>query len=258
MSFELTNAINAKGTNHMTTENHKTPGPARADSFKLWAEDENVYGPVDVDTLHQWIKDERLFPETFVQCQSDSCWRRAGDVEILREKFTSAPTAAPGGRNGISSTAAALREFPFFAGLTNEGLEQVAALGKTYEVEAGQLIVRQGDPCDSVYFVFEGELRVRLLVGVVDRVDKTLCKLGRGEFFGELGMFLRSKRTADVIAEAQSRIFCISTNAFQLLIKQIPELASPILFSIGTTMAQRVADDNQRLYKEMTSQFVWA
>jgi Cyclic nucleotide-binding domain/GYF domain 2 len=244
----------------MSSNNHKTPGPARADSFKLWAEDEKVYGPVDVDTLHQWIQDARLFPETFVQCQSDSCWRRAEDVEILREKFTATPLAGAVGHNGngISSTAAALREFPFFAGLTNEGLEQVAALGKTYEVEAGQLVVRQGDPCDSVYFVLDGELRVRLLVGVVDRVDKTLCKLGRGEFFGELGMFLRSKRTADVIAESQSRVFCIYTNAFQLLIKQIPELASPILFSIGTTMAQRVADDNQRLYKEMTSQFVWA
>jgi hypothetical protein len=242
----------------MSSDNHKTPGPARADSFKLWAEDEKVYGPVDVNTLHQWIQDARLFPETFVQCQSDSCWRRAEDVEILREKFKATPLAAGASHNGISSTAAALREFPFFAGLTNEGLEQVAALGKTYEVEAGQLVVRQGDPCDSVYFVLDGELRVRLLVGVVDRVDKTLCKLGRGEFFGELGMFLRSKRTADVIAESQTRLFCIYTNAFQLLIKQIPELASPILFSIGTTMAQRVADDNQRLYREMTSQFVWA
>ena len=117
----------------MTSNNHKTPGPARADSFKMWAGDEKVYGPVDVDTLHQWIQDERLFPETFVQCQSDSCWRRAEDVEILREKFTVTPLAAAAAHNGITSTAAALREFPFFAGLTNEGLEQVAALGKAYE-----------------------------------------------------------------------------------------------------------------------------
>jgi Cyclic nucleotide-binding domain len=242
----------------MSTNNHKAPGPARADSFKLWAEDEKVYGPVDIDTLHRWIQDERLFPETFVQSECDSCWRRAEDVQILREKFTATPLAATATDNTITSTAAALREFPFFAGLTNEGLEQVAALGKTYEVEAGELVVRQGDPCDSVYFVLSGELRVRILVGVVDQVDKTLCKLGRGEFFGELGMFLQNKRTADVIAEAQSRLFRISTNAFHLLIKQIPELASPILFSIGTTMAQRVADDNQRLYREMTSHFVWA
>jgi hypothetical protein len=226
---------------------------ASADSFKLWAEDEKVYGPVNADTLLQWFQDGRLVPETFLQSQSDACWRRAEDVEILQGKFSA---AAP--RTAASSTATALREFAIFASLSNEGLEQVAALGKAYEVAAGEMVVRQGDPCDSVYFVLGGELRVRMIVGVVDKVDKTLCKLGRGEFFGELGMFLRSKRTADVIAETQTRIFCISTNAFQLLIKQLPELASPILFSIGTTMAQRVADDNHRLYREMTSQFVWA
>jgi hypothetical protein len=227
----------------------------KSESFTLWAEDEKVYGPVDADTLLHWIQDERLLPETFVQSQSDSRWRRAAEIELLQGKFSATPQATP---TTASLTAVALREFAFFAGLSNEGLEQVAALGKAYEVAAGELVVRQGDPCDSVYFVLEGELRVRMIVGLVDRVDKTLCKLGRGEFFGELGMFLRSKRTADVIAEKQSWVFCMSTNAFQLLIKQMPELASPILFSIGTTMAQRVADDNHRLYREMTSQFVWA
>jgi hypothetical protein len=232
---------------------------ANAESFKLWAEDEKVYGPVDVATLLEWIQDERLFPGTFVQPESDSCWRRAEDIEILREKFPRpGHLATEEASVSTTSVAAALREFPIFAGLTNEGLQQIAALGKAYEVAPGDLVVRQGDPCDAVYFVLDGELRVRLIVGIVDRVDKTLCKLGRGEFFGELGMFLQSKRTADVIAEAQSRLFCISTNAFQLLTKQIPELASPILFSIGTTMARRVAEDNHRLYREMTSQFVWA
>ena len=159
--------------------------------------------------------------------------------------------------DGAESAAEALREFPFFAGLTKEGLEQIAALGKSYGVSPGDLIVQQGDPCDAVYFILCGELRVRLIIGVVDRIDKTLCKLGSGEFFGELGMFLQSKRTADVIAETESRLFRMNTNAFQLLVKQIPELASPVLFNIGSTMARRVAEDNQRLYREVTSQFVW-
>ena len=164
--------------------------------------------------------------------------------------------AAEVGR-GASSVAEALHEFPFFAGLTNEGLEQIAALGKAYEVAPKDLIVQQDDACNAVYFVLSGKLRVRLIIGAMDRIDKTLCKLARGEFFGELGMFLQSKRTADVIAETQSRLFRMNTNAFQLLVKQIPELASPVLFNIGATMARRVAEDNQRLYQEVTSQFVW-
>lgn len=232
--------------------------PNNSELFKLWAEDETVYGPVDMATLLQWIQDDRVFPETFVQLQSNSCWRRAADVETLREKF---PVAAHADTTEVSldasSTAEALRQFPFFAGLTDQGLAQIAALGKSCEAAPGDLIVRQGDPCDAVYFVLAGELRVRLIIGVVDRIDKTLCTLGRGEFFGELGMFLQSKRTADVIAVTRSRLFRMNTNAFKLLVKQIPELASPVLFNIGATMAGRVAEDNQRLYREVTAQFVW-
>lgn len=230
-----------------------------AELFKMWAGDENVYGPVDTATLVQWIQDDRVFAETFVQPQSDLRWRAAADVETLRENLPGAADAAtvpPGG--GPSSVVAMLREFPLFAGLTNEGLEQIAALGKAYEVAPGDLVVRQGDPCDAVYFLLGGELRVRLIIGVVDRMDKTLCKLASGEFFGELGMFLQSKRTADVIAQTQSRVFRMNTNAFQLLVKQIPELASPVLFNLGATMARRIAEDNQRFYREVTSQFVWS
>lgn len=231
---------------------------ASADSFKMWAEDEKVYGPVGVETLFQWIQEKRLFPETFVQGQSDLCWRQAADVESLRQKFPIAADADAAAANDRAlAVAEALREFPFFAGLTNDGLEQIAALGRFYQVAPGALVVREGDLCDAVYFVLAGELRVRLIIGAVDRIDKTLCKLGKGEFFGELGMFLQSKRTADVIAETQCHLFRMSTNAFQLLVKQIPELASPVLFNIGATMARRVADDNKRLYREVTSQFLW-
>src|SRR5437899_3174102 len=145
-----------------------------AESFRIWAEDEKVYRCVDMATLVQWILDDRVFPETFVQPQSDSCWRRAADVETLREKF---PMAADAGtaevNNGALSAADALREFPFFAGLTDEGLEQIAALGESYEAAPGDLIVKQGDPCDAVYFILSGELRVRLIIGAVDRIDKT-------------------------------------------------------------------------------------
>ena len=232
---------------------------ASAESFKIWSQDETVYGPVGVATLVGWIQDGRVLPETFVQPQSDQRWRPAIEIETLREKLpVTADAAKPPTGGGPSLVAESLSEFPLFAGLIDEGLEQIAMLGQTYEVEAGDLVVRQGDPADAVYFLLAGELRVRLMIGEVDRMDKTLCKLGSGEFFGELGMFLQNKRTADVIAEKPSRVFRMNTNAFQLLFKQIPELASPVLFNLCATMAQRIAEDNQRFYREVASQFVWS
>jgi CRP-like cAMP-binding protein len=84
-----------------------------------------------------------------------------------------------------------------------------------------------------------------------------LCKIGSGELFGEMGMFLQATRTADVIAETPSRLFRMTTNACLLLVRQIPELGSPILFNICVSMARRMAADNQRFYREVTSQFLW-
>jgi len=230
-----------------------------ADSFKVWADDDSAYGPVEVATLIEWIQDDRVLPDTFVQPQSDLCWRRAAEVTALREKFPAAAGIAgvPAGVDDPVS-AGALGGFAVFAGLPDAGLAQFAALGKIFDVAADTLIVHTGDPCDAVYFVLSGGLRVRLIVGIADQQDKTLCKLGSGELFGELGMFLQSKRTADVVAETESRLFRINANAFRLLVKQIPGLAAPILFNIGVTMARRIAEDNQRFYREVNSQFIWA
>jgi len=52
------------------------------------------------------------------------------------------------------------------------------------------------------------------------------------EFFGEVGMFLQSTRMADVVTETQARLLRLSSNAFQLLIKEAPELAGPLLFCL--------------------------
>jgi hypothetical protein len=231
---------------------------SRADSFKMWAADDSAYGPVDVATLTDWIEDGRVVPDTFLQAQTDFRWRRAADVEALREKFPSAPGDGVLTRGEELLRAAALGDFALFAGVSDVGLAQLSALGKFYEAPAGTLIVRTGEPSDAVYFVLSGGLRVRLIIGIVDRQDRTLCKLASGEIFGELGMFLQTKRTADVIAETESRLFRMTTNAFRLLVHQIPEFAAPILFNCGRAMAKRIAEDNQRLYHEVTSQFNWA
>jgi CRP-like cAMP-binding protein len=231
----------------------------RQESFNIWTQDEKVCGPLDVDTLVQWIKEARVSPETFLQRQSDARWRRAADFDLLQENFRGADQS-PGPRagNGSPSAAVTLRELKVFHDLSHEGLEQIAALGQFQDAAPEDVIVRQGDPGDAVYFVLSGELRVRLIIGVVDRMDKTLCKLTSGEFFGEMGMFLQSKRTADVIAQKPSRLFRMSTNAFELLVRQIPNLAAPVLFNIGVTMARRIVEDNQRLDREVTSKFLWS
>ena len=149
-----------------------------------------------------------------------------------------------------------LRPFAIFSDLKDEQLEQFAALGDLFETLPDKLIVKQGDPCDAIYFVLSGTLRVRLLIGM-EQMDTTLCRIFGGEFFGEAGMFLQSTRTADVVAETRARLMRMSSNAFQLLVRQAPGLAAPVLFALTTAMVKKMADEQRRFAAEVTPDFVW-
>ena len=83
---------------------------AYTESYKMWAEDEKVYGPVDTATMVEWIQDERVFPQTFVQPQSDLRWRPAADIETLRVKFAVADDHIAEFGNGAPSLVDTLRE----------------------------------------------------------------------------------------------------------------------------------------------------
>ncbi len=232
---------------------------AAEETFKVWAEDNMVYGPIDLPTLIRWVQENRVLAETWVHLPAEDRWEQARALAPLRPYFTSAPAAAPAagapaGSDQVSSPE--LRQFDVFSGLADHELEQFASFGELQAAEPPALVLRQGDPCDAIYFILAGTLRVRLLIGV-NREDTTLCRISAGEFFGEVGMFQQSTRTADVMAETPARLLRVTANAFQLLAKETPHLAAPILFAIARTMARRIAEDNQRFYREATSQFLW-
>ena len=51
-----------------------------------------------------------------------------------------------------------LRQVPLLADLTEEDLEQLYRMAETVSIPAGQLVLQEGDPGDSLYIVLDGEL----------------------------------------------------------------------------------------------------
>ena len=101
----------------------------------------------------------------------------------------------------------------------------------------------QGEPGDTMYFILEGELRVRINVAGKETI---LATLGAGEFFGDISLFDQGPRSADVVANADSLLVKISSRAFDELAKEAPELATPFLRAIGKTLTARIRADNKR------------
>jgi hypothetical protein len=73
-------------------------------------------------------------------------------------------------------------------------------------MSAGDVIFRQGDAVDHVYFVSYGTVYLR-------EVDQ---KLGPGQVFGEIGFFLSDqKRTLTVVCDTNCELFTISAAALR-------------------------------------------
>jgi len=75
-------------------------------------------------------------------------------------------------------TSQALSQLPFFAHLDEPALQRIAPLMHEQAFSPGQVIVWEGDPCRTVYFVLRGLLRMRRMS--VNGREQVLAYLGPG------------------------------------------------------------------------------
>src|SRR5262245_35457890 len=214
--------------------------------FIVWGLDQTPYGPVELPTLVSWIKDERVTAETWLFASKNSAWLKAGEVPELQMFFRPKAKAASGTTGSEAVTGVdsrALRRVKILAAMSEEQLQQFAQFMQVEKIPQWAVIVKQGDPGDSMYLILQGELRVR--INVMGK-EKILTTLGAGEFFGDISLFDHGPRSADVVANADSIVLKISASAFDELAKKAPELATPFLRAIGQTLSARIRADNKR------------
>jgi CRP/FNR family cyclic AMP-dependent transcriptional regulator len=215
--------------------------------FIVWGVDKTAYGPVELPILVSWVKDERVTSDTWIYAANKATWQKAVEVPELqmffRPKGSSGSNAFPiEGLTGVDPRA--LRRIKILGGMTDEQLQRFADFMEIEKVPQWAVIVKQGDPGDSMYLILQGELRVRMN----DLGKETiLATLGPGEFFGDISLFDQGPRSADVVANADSLVLKISSSSIEELSKAAPELATPFLRNIGQTLSARIRADNKRL-----------
>jgi CRP/FNR family transcriptional regulator, cyclic AMP receptor protein len=125
----------------------------------------------------------------------------------------------------------ALRRAPLFEGLGKKELEQLARMTDDLEVPAGKTLCREGETGSEFFVIVGGE------VEVTSR-DKTLARLGPGDFFGEIALIAQTKRTATVTAVTPLRFFVLTSQAFWGMVDASPGVERTIL----RALAKRVAN----------------
>ena len=97
-------------------------------------------------------------------------------------------------------------------------------LGKVFS--DGQVIIRQGDAGDYMYEILEGKVEV---LQERQGEEVRLAILDKGEFFGEMAIFEREKRSATVRAHGQVRVLTVDKKILLRRISEDPSLALRIL-----------------------------
>jgi len=229
-----------------------TPFAMSADGtdFKIWGVDNVVYGPVELPMLVGWVKEERVTADTWVYSEQHDAWKKAPQIAELqmffRERHASgtAPVLqarAPGGPARLRP--GALRRVKIFAEFSDAQLERFIDFMETHPIKQWTEVVKQGQHGDAMYFVLEGELRVRMMISGKETI---LATLGPGEFFGEISLFDQGPRSADVIANMDSILLKLSANGFLNLLQKAPDLAAPFLCAVTKTLTARIRADNKR------------
>ena len=118
---------------------------------------------------------------------------------------------------------------PLFRNLGAGALAEIARLLKVQNYNAKSVIVRTGQPGDSMYFIAEGEVEVH--------AGSVRVRLKPGQFFGEAALITGEPRNATVIAAAPARLLRLDVIEFRELASRQPEL----LGIIHTEAARRKA-----------------
>jgi sulfate permease, SulP family len=110
---------------------------------------------------------------------------------------------------------------------------------------AGEILIRQGEPANQLYFLEMGSVSIYLEVNQGPRVR--LLTLGLGTAVGELGLYLGNKSTTSVITDTPVTAYRLTITALAEMKKKEPELAAEFNEFIARLLSERLAATTRTL-----------
>jgi small-conductance mechanosensitive channel/CRP-like cAMP-binding protein len=133
----------------------------------------------------------------------------------------------------IKRLADTLAKVYVFASLADEERLMIADRLVEMRYAEGEMIIREGEQGETFYIIETGEVEVYLLSAHGNR--KVLTTLHDGEFFGEIALLTGQKRTANVRAITDVRVYRLDKDTFKEVLENKPR----ILDEISNVLARR-------------------
>jgi CRP-like cAMP-binding protein len=135
----------------------------------------------------------------------------------------------------LPAEAAALRNVPFFEGLTPEDLDRLARIGRRRTFGAGEQIVSKDDIGGGLFIILSGSASLQ--------AGGKTHTLGPGQFFGEMALLAGKPRSATVTAAEPVEALTLETMYFRPFLIKNPSVAVTIL----EVVAERLREVQDRV-----------
>ena len=124
----------------------------------------------------------------------------------------------------LPSHVQALRRVRFFEELTDDDLARVAKVGQRRSFAPGDALVERDSDRGGLFVILAGKAQVEVGGAVHD--------LGPGDFFGEMALLGRTRRSASVTASEPVEALVIETIYFDPFLIENPSVAVAILHGV--------------------------
>jgi voltage-gated potassium channel len=131
---------------------------------------------------------------------------------------------------------------PLFAELDASEISDIMELLRAEVAEPGQVIVRAGDAAHSMYFIAAGEVEIA--------VRGERLRLGVGQFFGEVAVLRRSRRSATATALARTSLLVLDAQDLHALMRRDARVAARIKDVVAKRVGHEVVSPKGDIVEE--------
>jgi CRP-like cAMP-binding protein len=154
-----------------------------------------------------------------------------------------------------------LSSLGILSGLSRSQLDSVLAICCRVKFASGEVIMKEGELGDTMYFFVEGQVKVTkeltLKVGraAFSQADKSMVtiKPGPSGVFGDMAMFGDEPRSATITAVGECVLYEIKRDLFTGLCERDPELGVRLLRRVASVLCERIRKGNSDVLKLSTA-----
>lgn len=134
---------------------------------------------------------------------------------------------------------------PLFRALDEDDLQQIDPYIGTIELEAGDLLFREGDRSDFAAFVTDGQLEV--IKDDFNHKGKVVSVFSQGSAIGEMALLDGLPRSATVRARTAASVTVLDRQALDAIIAAEPRVGVKILRHLARTVSYNLRRTSNQL-----------